>query len=153
MEADEKKTIWINSGILSQFSSTWKMIRKAIEVVPDEYWYGKTHDWSYSQTLYHILETQIFYIRDTPEGMEWGTLLKELATDDKPIEEVYPPRVILMDLLEKTEKEVTDYIKGLTLEQLLGKDDFEWFSSVFEKLLYLLRHNQHLFYTIQMHLI
>jgi uncharacterized damage-inducible protein DinB len=143
MESKEKKIIWINSGILSQFSSTWKMLRSAIEVAPDEYWYGKTHDWSFSRTLYHIIETQRFYIRDTPDGMEWEKLLKELNTEDKPLDEVYPPRVILSDFLEKTEVEVTSYIKGLTLDKLLEKDDFKWFSSVFEKLLYLMRHNQH----------
>jgi len=143
MEAENKKIIWITSGILSQFASTWKMLRSAIEIVPDEYWYGRNHDWNFSRTLYHILETQKFYIRDTPDGMEWGTLLMELATDDTPAEDVYPPRVILMDLLEKTEGEVTSYIKGLTLEQILDKDGFKWFGSVFEKLLYLLRHNQH----------
>ncbi|MBK5115044.1 MAG: hypothetical protein JJE41_15570, partial [Candidatus Heimdallarchaeota archaeon] len=58
MESEEKKIIWITSGILSQFSSTWKMLRSAIEIAPDEYWYGKTHDWSFSLTLYHIIETQ-----------------------------------------------------------------------------------------------
>ena len=143
MESEEKKIIWITSGILSQFSSTWKMLRSAIEIAPDEYWYGKTHDWSFSLTLYHIIETQRFYIRDSPDGMEWGKLLKELNTDDKPLDEVYPPRVILVDFLEKTEAEVTSYIKGLSLEKLLEKDGFKWFSSVFEKLLYLMRHNQH----------
>jgi len=143
MESDEKKIVWITSGILSQFSSTWKMLRNAIENAPDEYWYGKNHDWNYSRTLYHIVETQRFYIRDSPEGMKWGKLLKELATDDTPQDEVYPPRVILMDFLEKTEVEVRNYIKGLTFEKLLEKDDFKWFSSVFEKLLYLMRHNQH----------
>ena len=143
MESKEKKIVWITSGLLSQFSSTWKMLRNAIENVPDEYWYGTTHDWSYSRTLYHIIETQKFYIRDTPEGMEWGKLLIKLNTDDKPLDEVYPPKVILIDFLEKTEIEVTNYIKELTFEKLLEKDDFKWFGSVFEKLLYLLRHNQH----------
>jgi hypothetical protein len=41
------------------------------------------------------------------------------------------------------ELKITDFLKNINYDQLVSKDDFKWFSSVFEKLLYLLRHNQH----------
>lgn len=140
---DENSSIWITSGLLSQFSSTWKMLRDAIENCPDEYWYGTDKDWSYSRTVYHIIETQEFYLRDTPEGMEWGKLLKDEKNPDVPTDTVYPTKGILIDYLDKLENNITEYLKDVKLDNLITKDGFKWFSSVFEKLLYLLRHNAH----------
>ncbi len=139
----DKKHVWISSGLLGQFSSSWKMLRSAIDNAPDEYWYGKEHDWNYSRTIYHTIETQLFYIRSSPEGMEWGKIIKEINTEKKPPKEVYPSKEILIDYLGKVKKQVTTYLKVVKFEELLEKDDFKWFGSVFEKLLYLLRHNAH----------
>ena len=143
MTLPEKKTIWITNGLLTQFSSTWKMLKQAIENCPDEYWYGTDKDWNYSRTVYHIIETQEFYIRSTPDGMVWGKLLGDVDNKDLPAETIYPSKGILVGYLDKIEMQITDYLKNIELEELLQKDDFKWFSSVFEKLLYLLRHNAH----------
>ncbi|MHA1743933.1 MAG: hypothetical protein ACTSV6_06755, partial [Candidatus Heimdallarchaeota archaeon] len=45
--------------------------------------------------------------------------------------------------LKEIEEKVSTYLKTLSFEQLLEKDGFKWFSSIFEKLLYLLRHTAH----------
>ncbi|NHJ40057.1 MAG: DinB family protein [Asgard group archaeon] len=140
---DEKPGIWITSAILSQFSSTWKMLREAIDNCPDEYWYGTDKDWSYSRTVYHIIETQEFYLRESPEGMVWGKLLEEISKSDSETDTIYPSKDILLDYLEKIEKSITEYLKDIKFENLIIKDGFKWFSSVIEKLLYLLRHNAH----------
>lgn len=140
---DEESGIWITNGLLSQFSSTWKMLREAIDNCPDEYWYGTDKDWNYSRTVYHIIETQEFYLRDTPEGMEWGKLFGDVNNPNLPVDTVYPSKGILLDYLEKLEKSITEYLKDVKLDNLITKDGFKWFSSVFEKLLYLLRHNAH----------
>ena len=75
--------------------------------------------------------------------MEWGKLIKEINIEKKPPEEVYPSKEILMKYLNDVKDQVTNYLKEVKFEELLEKDDFKWFGSVFEKLLYLLRHNAH----------
>ena len=74
MTIEDKTHVWITSGLLAQFNSTWKMLEVAITNVPDEYWYGIDKEWNYARTVYHIIETQEFYIQNTPEGMVWGRL-------------------------------------------------------------------------------
>lgn len=143
MVDDNKVHIWIASGLLTQFNSTWKMLKKAIENVPDEYWYGTDKDWNYSRTVYHIIETQEFYIRNTPEGMVWGKLLGDITNKDATAEEKYPNKEKLLQYLLEMEEKITLHLKNIKYEELIAKDYFKWFSSVFEKLLYLLRHNAH----------
>ncbi|NHJ49881.1 MAG: DinB family protein [Asgard group archaeon] len=140
---EDKYGVWITSGLLAQFSSTWKMLREAIENCPDEYWYGTDKDWNYSRTAYHIIETQEFYLRNTPEGMEWGKLLGDTENPDLSAVDIYPSKVVLVNYLEELETKIKKYLKDVKLDDLLTKDGFKWFSSVFEKLLYLLRHNAH----------
>ena len=143
MTSEEKEGVWVSSGLLTQFSSSWKMLKDAINNCPDEYWYGTDKDWNYSRTVYHIIETQDFYLRDTPEGMVWGKLLGDVNNKDLPAETVYPSKGILIGYLDESEIKITKYLKNIKFEELLEKDGFKWFSSVFEKLLYLLRHNAH----------
>ena len=143
MVDDNKAHIWITNGLLTQFNSTWKMLKKAMENIPDEYWYGTDKDWNYSRTVYHIIETQEFYIRTTPEGMIWGKFLGDITNKDATAEEKYPSKEKLQQYLLEIEEKMTDHLKNIKFEELFDKDDFKWFSSVFEKLLYLLRHNAH----------
>ncbi|NHJ84126.1 MAG: DinB family protein [Asgard group archaeon] len=137
------EAIWLTSGLLTQFTSTWKMLMEAIDNCPDECWYGTDKDWNFSRTVYHIIETQEFYIRNTPEGMVWGKLLVDKENKDTPPEEIYPEKAVLLEYLNDIGNQIKDYLKIITKEELLEKDGFKWFSSIFEKLLYLLRHNAH----------
>jgi uncharacterized damage-inducible protein DinB len=140
---DDKCGVWIANGLLAQFSSTWKMLHEAIENCPDEYWYGIDKDWNYSRTVYHIIETQEFYFRDTPEGMEWGKLLVDKDNPEAPTNNIYPAKDVLLAFQGDLEIQIREYLKTVSLDDLITKDGFKWFSSVFEKLLYLLRHNAH----------
>ncbi len=144
MASDEKDGFYVRNGILKQFASTWKMLRKAIENVPEEYWYRTDKDWTFSYNVYHIIETQEFYMRNDPEGMEWGKLLRGAIDDEKiPNEKKYPSKEVLIEYSEKMEKEITEFLNKITLEELIQKDGFKWFDSIHDKLLYLLRHNAH----------
>jgi uncharacterized damage-inducible protein DinB len=130
-------------GLLSQFKSTWIMLREAIDKVPEEFWCLTEHDWSYSKTVYHIIETQEFYLRDTPKGMEWGKLLKKQETQMKESKESYLSKKVLLEYLEDTKQTIVNYFNIVSYDNLFAKDGFDWFDSVFQKLLYLLRHNAH----------
>jgi hypothetical protein len=48
-----------------------------------------------------------------------------------------------VNYLKEMESRLTDILASATESELLEKDDFRWFSSKYEKLLYLLRHNMH----------
>jgi hypothetical protein len=61
-------------ALLSQFQSSWDMLRQAIDKAPEGCWNGTYNGWTFSDTVYHIIATQEFYFRDTPEGMGWGGL-------------------------------------------------------------------------------
>ena len=107
MANKEKKGIWVTNGLLSQFSSSWAMLKLAIENCPDEYWYGTDKDWNFSRTVYHIIETQEFYMRNSPEGMVWGKLLGDIDNKDLSVETVYPSKGILIGSLEEINKQIT----------------------------------------------
>jgi uncharacterized damage-inducible protein DinB len=139
----EKDTVWITSGLLSQFVNTWNMLREAIANVPDEFWYGTEHDWNYALTVYHIIETQEFYLGDNPKEMVWGKLLGKKDNEEATAQDKYPSKESLLDYLAEIEERIQEYLKHVTLTQLLEKDGFKWFSSIFQKWLYLLRHNAH----------
>jgi len=142
LNTNEQQHTWINSALLKQFTSTWRMLQKAIENVEPTRWAVTEKDWSFAKTAYHILETQEFYIRDSPEGMVWNKMLKTIKEKGKE-KTILPTKEQLLTYLEEIEGKVTSYLKELTFEQLAMQDGFKWFNSILEKLLYLLRHNAH----------
>lgn len=120
------------------------MLRKAIASIPDENFHICEGKWYYSLTLYHIIETIDFYSRATPEGMKWGSrggfdwkLAEDVKTDvlgklSKEMINVY---------LDDMESRLNNLFKQT--ENLFDRDEFDWFDSAFQKLVYLLRHSQH----------
>ena len=46
-------------------------------------------------------------------------------------------------IAEQIEKQTIKKLQDCSLNDLANKDDFEWFNSIFQKYIYLLRHNQH----------
>ncbi len=133
----------IGQNLLSQFESTWKMLRKAIERCPEEKWELTENSWTFSTIVYHIIETQEFYLRSSPKGMEWNKLLKLMRIKTKNDELLFLSKSTLFENLRTIEEQMTNYFGNITLDELLKKDDFEWFDSLFHKFLYLLRHNAH----------
>ena len=144
-ESDFKSLIAF--GLARQFQGMWRMVRQAIDQIPDEHWaQGIKEDkkWFYSLRVYHIIETAEFYARDTHEGMLWGARLGkvnwwETITHKEAAAKVVKgeTRIYQTDIA----KYIESYLKRISDEELLKKDGFHWFSSVLEKLQYLLQHN------------
>ncbi|MFW9910471.1 MAG: DinB family protein [Candidatus Thorarchaeota archaeon] len=136
----------IINGLHRQFTSSCKMLRNAIESVPEEKWHEGSEGWFFSLTAYHAVETMDFYLRNTPEGMKWGGRAgydwdksKDTRTDILP----KITKEIVMAYLEETEDKLNDIFNSWDTKKLNAKDDFKWFPSVFERMTYLLRHNMH----------
>ncbi|TFG25941.1 DinB family protein [Candidatus Thorarchaeota archaeon] len=133
-------------GLLRQYQSSWKMLRNAIENVPDEKWHDGSEDWYFSLSAYHIVETMEFYMNDDPDVMNWGSRAGFDWDNVKDKQKDVLPKIskkLVMTYLDEMEKRFTQTINSMTTEKIESKDGFHWFDSIFEKLLYLLRHNMH----------
>jgi uncharacterized damage-inducible protein DinB len=136
----------IVEGLHRQFMSSCNMLRKAIENVPDEKWHHGGEGWFFSLTAYHIVETLDFYLRKSPDGMKWGGRAGYDWEKSKDIESDVLPKItkkIVASYLDEVEGRLTEVFSSLDANDLSSKDDFPWFSSMFEKLIYVLRHNMH----------
>jgi hypothetical protein len=134
-------------GLARQFRGMWAMTRDAIEQIPDADWtkgINSDDEWFYALRVYHIIETAEFYARDTHEGFKWGTRLGEPNWWDRISHKKAAEKVIKGDMLVYL-NDIAQYLennlKRLDDQALLKKDGFHWFSSILEKLQYLLRHN------------
>ena len=142
MSLDQNLPNWL----LNQFESSWKMLRAALENIPDERWHDGTGDWHFSYNAYHIVETMDFYIHDNPEMMKWGGKAGYHWEKGVDVEKEILPKItkdIVVTYLDEMEKKVSKALSSMDMETLNTKDGFHWFNSVFEKLVYLLRHNMH----------
>lgn len=132
------------NAILSQFKLNWKMLQQAINTVPEEYWNMGQNEWTYSDTIYHIIITQEFYFRDTPKGMEWGKLYGKPEDKINKPEQYYPSKEVLIEYQTRLEKQITEYLEALSDDDLKKSDGFKkHLPNIHVKLLYLLRHNSH----------
>lgn len=133
--------------LLKQFKEEWGMLKQGINKIPDDKWSEVKNDWSFSWTVHHIIEAADFYSRSTDEEMKWGTIANiDWDNDSKEIIEKKKSKVTkeaLLSYSEEVDKRLSAILKKSTDEELLKKDDFDWFESIFEKLVYLLRHNAH----------
>jgi len=133
-------------GLVRQFQSSWKMLRNAIENVPDEKWHNGSEGWYFSLNAYHIVETMEFYNNNNPDVMEWGSRAGFDWDSVKDKEKDILPNIskeLVKTYLDEMEEQVTNTITSMNGEKLAAKDGFHWFESVLEKYLYLLRHNMH----------
>ncbi|MHA1907688.1 MAG: hypothetical protein ACW98Y_10375 [Candidatus Thorarchaeota archaeon] len=132
--------------LLSQYESTWKMTRAAIGNIPDEIFTLFEKDWSYAITVYHIIETMDFYSRDDPDTMEWGKKAGYSWDNVNDIKEDILPlisRELLLNYLVEMEQKITKFLTSVLEGDFFERDGFHMFESVYQKYLYLLRHNQH----------
>jgi uncharacterized damage-inducible protein DinB len=131
-------------ALLNQFQSSWNMLSQAIDKVPEGYWSRTINDWTFSDTVYHILATQEFYFRDMPEGMGWGSLYGDPKYKADDPEKYYPGKAVLLEYQRRLESEISEYLGSKNDSALETIDGFkEWLPNVHVKLLYLLRHNAH----------
>ena len=136
----------MKQSIKSQFESSAAMLHDAVSNVDDERWHDGIGKWYFSLTAYHIVETMRFYNGSNPEEMKWGERAGFSWGKNTNIENDVLPLItkeLVLEFLEEVEEELSGRLNSLSLQDLLEKDDFHWFKCVFEKYIYLLRHNMH----------
>ena len=122
------------------------MLRTAIENILDKKWHNGSEGWYFSLTAYHIVETMEFYINEGPDGMKWGSRAGFDWDTVKDKEKDILPKIskdLVISYLDEMEERFTKIMSSMDIKKLSAKDGFHWFESVFEKFLYLLRHNMH----------
>ena len=136
----------IKDALLEQYKSSCAMLRDAVEKVTSDKWHKGTGEWHFSLTAYHVVETMRFYNGSDPEEMKWGERAGFSWNKDMVIENDVLPLItkeLVLEFLGEVESELSSRLSGLSLQDLVEKDGFHWFTCVFEKYMYLLRHNMH----------
>ena len=131
--------------LLKQFKRKWKMLREAIRNCPNHKWHDGKDDWIFSYLAYHIVETADFYTQEDYEKMKWGKV-SSIDWDKDSKEEINEKKKkvtkkLVFDYLEEMNRIIIEILENKSDEDLLKKDSFYWFDSIYEKMLYLLRHN------------
>ena len=122
------------------------MLQEAIEKCPDACWHKGEDEWIFSWIVYHIIETASFYSNSNPDDMVWG-LISKIDWENDSEEEVIKKKeaniskVIMIEYAESIRQKISNILSNSKDKDLLEKDDFHWFNSIFEKYIYLLRHN------------
>jgi hypothetical protein len=120
------------------------MLEKAFEKISEEHWLTEVNNWTYTDVIYHVIITQEFYIRDSPESMKWGELYGDNELKETCPEEYYPNKETLLEYHFHVKERVETYLKGLDDYMLIEGDGFSnHLPIIHEKLIYLLRHNAH----------
>ena len=134
----------ICDSIHNQFQSTWTMLDKSLQAIKKENWIKEINGWTYADVIYHIIITQEFYIRNTPQGMKWGTLYGNPELKKSNPIDYYPDKQTLLNYLEEVKLVVEDYLLSISDDDLMESDGFkDHLPMIHTKLLYLLRHNAH----------
>ncbi|NHJ12159.1 MAG: DinB family protein [Candidatus Thorarchaeota archaeon] len=134
------------ASIANQFAASWKMLRAAIDLVPEEKWHGGMGKWYYSYTVYHIIETAQFYMRNEPGDMKWGARAGYEWHESIDIKTEILPMItkqLVRSFLDEIQSSLDDIMGAITDNAISTQDGFYWFRSVHDKLLYLLRHTAH----------
>ncbi len=134
----------IASPLLKQFQSSFKMLKQALENITDLRWNDGIDGWFFCMTAYHVVETMEFYIGSSPDTMKWGERAGYNWDDVKFVETDVLPLItksLVTEYLDEMEQKITILLDSTTDSLLSGKDGFHWFESIYEKLIYLLRHN------------
>ncbi len=136
----------IIDSLLEQYKSSCAMLKDAVERVASDRWHQGTGKWFFSLTAYHVVETMRFYNDSNPERMKWGERAGFTWSKEMNIEKDVLPLItkeLVLEFLEEVQDELTARLNELSPQDLAEKDGFYWFKCVFEKYVYLLRHNMH----------
>ena len=136
----------LQSVLVQEFTVSCDMVKLAIENIDASIWSTKQNEWSYVQTLYHIIDTIEFYSYDGPKDLvktsNLGIHGPNLSKDE--VDELIDTKTkeFFFDYLEKVKKLIINTIQSFSVEELLTKDKFsEWgFTSRYHKFSYTLRH-------------
>ncbi len=142
----ELSTELITKSLEGQFASCWQMLEAAMASVTDDKWHSGVGKWHFSLTAYHVIETAQFYISSDPDSMMWGGRAGFEWGEGVDIKREILPKLtkdLVNSYLRETKESLGNLLGSTKNQNILEKDGFYWFSSILEKLMYLLRHTMY----------
>jgi hypothetical protein len=143
--------------LIEQYERSWKMLRQAIENVPDEKWtssieiietpWSETKGmnvWYFSNIVYHAIQTVEFYTYDDPDDMKWGGRIGGIdwKTESPHVTASRVTKEDMLKYLEETKTNLIDKLGSFGEDDLFETDGFkEWQTSRLAKFIYTLRHS------------
>jgi hypothetical protein len=141
MDATQRAIAW------EQFGAAIDMLEHAIRACPDDLWGDRERQPEYWHVAFHTLFYLDFYLSDSGQGFAPPApfTLTELDPAGVLPERVYA-KSELLEYLEHGRRKARARINTLTAESMNRRCDFEFIDfSVWEALLYNMRHVQHHF--------
>jgi uncharacterized protein YllA (UPF0747 family) len=143
-------TISFVKGLITQFNSSWKMLEQGIDQISKNNWIENKSDWMFVKNVYHIIETAEFYNGDSPKDFPWGKRAniewknnknQDVKIDKYSLLSKQYLKNYLLEIKEKVEEKINIIgEKGLLLQDAFSGGNEK---NIFDKYLYLLRHNMH----------
>ena len=144
MDENEEK-VTLSSILITQFKDKWRMLKQTIDKIPDDKWHKGKNKWIYSWGVYHVIETADFYSLTYHEDMQWGKVAdidwKKDSEEEIEKKKLNLTKKMMYDYMDEMDKRITKFLENKSDEDLLKKDSYYWFESIYGKLIYLLRHN------------
>jgi uncharacterized damage-inducible protein DinB len=139
MDATSRASLW------DQFGSTIDMLENAIRACPDDLWGDTEQQPQFWHVAFHTLFYLDFYLSDSGQGFAAPApfTLTELDPAGVLPERVYSKTEVIA-YLEHGRRKARARIDGLTAEKATQRCEYGWINlSVWESLLYNMRHVQH----------
>lgn len=139
MDATSRASLW------AQFGATIDMLENAIRACPDGLWGDRTRQPEFWHVAFHTLFYLDFYLSDGGHGFAPPAVFTLTELDPTGIlpERVYSKTEVL-EYLEHGRRKARARIDTLTEESAKRRCEFGWINlSVWESLLYNMRHVQH----------
>lgn len=130
----------------AQYTGSLNMLQAAIAAVPDDKWHTGVGAWFYSYNVYHTIEAVQFYLGSDPDAMKWGVRAGFEWSPDTNIEKDVLPRLtkeLVNSYMLEVRQKLSNVLSPMRDEEFFQTDGFHWIDSVFEKLVYCLRHTAH----------
>ena len=128
----------------NDYRAVFQMLRRAIELCPEELWDEQADEPPFWQQAYHTLWAVDFYLSDSPGSSQKASFIEGEAANLKHRSANAPSRQQIQDYLEEVSRKCKTVLEGLTSDQLEGKNTFPWTGpTLAHRLIYNIRHAQH----------
>lgn len=135
----------ISEQLIEDMNHSWRMLRDAIERIPEEHWRRGEVDYLIpARHVLHAIEAVDFYISPSPNEFKWGDRF-DVDWEGAPAD-VLPSQAALGEYLDEVSQRFAEWLGGFDDGQVMAADE-AWgrFASRMARANYVIRHNhQHI---------
>ena len=129
---------------LNDYRAIFQMVRRSINLCPEELWNERTDEPPFWQQTYHAIFYTDFYLSNSPAESCQPSFVEAEAADLNHVCSDVPSQQQMKKYLQQVSKNCKITLGALTGEQLEGKNNFPWTGpTLAHRLIYNIRHTQH----------